>query len=81
MEDGLDHYARPYAPLNPLICFAERPGQLLGDTLVPWPMQPGQSQRYDDEYDRHGPCCVLLAVEPHTGFRYVQVRSRRPAVD
>lgn len=81
MEDVLDQYARPYDPLNPLICFDERPCQLLGDTLVPLPMKPGKSKRYDYEYERHGTCCVLLAFEPHTGFRYVQVRSRRTAVD
>jgi DDE superfamily endonuclease len=26
-------------------------------------------------------CCVLLAFEPHTGFRYVEVRERRTAID
>lgn len=81
MEDVLDQYAKPYDPLSPLICFDERPCQLLGDTLVPLPMKPGKSKRYDDEYERHGTCCVLLAFEPHTGFRYVQIRSRRTAVD
>jgi len=81
MEDVLDQYARPYDPLNPLICFDERPCQLLGDTLVPLPMKPGKSKRYDYEYARHGTCCVLLAFEPHTGLRYVQGRSRRTAVD
>jgi len=44
-------------------------------------MKPGKSKRYDYEYERHGICCVLLAFEPHTGFRYVQVRARRTAVD
>ncbi len=81
MEDVLDQYARPYDPRSPLICVDERPCQLLGDTLVPLPMKPGKSKRYDYEYERHGICCVLLAFEPHTGFRYVQVRARRTAVD
>jgi len=49
--------------------------------LVPLPMEPGQPQRVDYEYERQGTCCVLLAFEPHTGFRYVQVRARRTAVD
>ena len=71
MEDILYQYARPYDPLTPLICYDERPCQLLGDVLVPIPMQPGQPKRYDHEYERHGTCCVLLAFEPHTGFRYV----------
>jgi hypothetical protein len=81
MEDVLEQYARPYDPLHPLLCYDERPCQLLGDILVPLPMKPGQPARYDYEYERHGTCCVLLAFEPHTGFRYVQIRARRTAVD
>jgi hypothetical protein len=81
MEDVLEQYARPDDPLHPLICYDERPCQLLGDVLVPLPMQPGRPVRYDYEYERNGTCCVLLAFEPHTGFRYVQVRARRTAVD
>jgi hypothetical protein len=44
-------------------------------------MEPGQPRRVDYEYERNGTCCVLLAFEPHRGFRYVQVRARRTAVD
>jgi len=81
MEDILDQYARPYDPQQPLLCYDERPCQLLGEVLVPLPMEPGRPQRVDYEYERQGTCCVLLAFEPHTGFRYVQVRTRRTAVD
>jgi hypothetical protein len=38
-------------------------------------------KRYHYEYEKHGSCCVFLAFEPHTGFRYVEVRQRRTAVD
>jgi hypothetical protein len=44
-------------------------------------MSPGKAQRSHYEYAKHGSCCVLLAFEPHTGFRYVEVRQRRTAVD
>lgn len=81
MEDVLHQYAQPYDPLRPLICFDERPCQLLGDSIVPIPMKPGKLKREDYEYERNGTCCVLLAFEPHTGFRYVQVRERRTAAD
>jgi hypothetical protein len=81
MEDIVDQYARPYDPCQPRLCSDERPCQLLGDVLVPLPMEPGRPRRVDYEYERHGTCCVLLAFEPHTGFRYVQVRARRTAVD
>jgi DDE superfamily endonuclease len=81
MEDILDQYARPYDLRWPLLCYDERPCQLLGDVLVPLPMDPGHPQRVDYEYERHGTCCVLLAFEPQTGFRYVQVRTQRTAED
>ena len=42
MEDILDQYARPYDLCQPLLCYDERPCQLLGDVLVPLPMEPGQ---------------------------------------
>ena len=57
MEDVLDLYELPYDPRRPQICFDERPCQLLGDTLVPIPMQPGQCYKYDYHYDRNGTCC------------------------
>ena len=81
MEDILDQYARPYDPRSPLLCYDERPCQLLGDVRVPLPVEPGQPRRVDYEYERQGTCCVLLAFEPQTGFRYVQVRAQRTAVD
>lgn len=81
MEDVLYQYAQPYDPLIPLLCYDERPCQLLGDVLAPLPMQPGYPARYDYEYERNGTGCILLAFDPHTGFRYVQVRARRTAVD
>jgi hypothetical protein len=81
MEDVLAQYAMPYDPLRPLICFDERPCQLLGDVLMPLPMKPGRPQREDYEYERHGTCCVLLAFDPHRGFRYLEVRPRRTALD
>jgi hypothetical protein len=81
MEDILDLYEMPYDPDYPQICFDERPCQLLGDTLVPIPMQPGKCYKYDHHYERNGVCCLLVAVEPLTGFRFVQVRKQRTKVD
>jgi hypothetical protein len=81
MEDLLDLYEWPYDPRWPQICFDERPCQLLGDTRVPIPMQPGKCAKYDDHYARNGTCCLFLAVEPLTGFRFAQVRKHRTKVD
>jgi hypothetical protein len=81
MEDILTLYEEPYDPLCPVICFDERPCQLLGDVLAPIPMKPGRSKHQDYEYKRHGTCCVLLAFDPGRRWRFVQVRARRTAVD
>lgn len=81
MEDVLDLYALPYDPEWPQVCFDERPCQLLGDTLVPIPMQPGKCYKYDYHYERKGVCNLFIAVEPLTGFRFAQVRTQRTKVD
>ena len=81
MEDILSLYEESYDPLRPVICFDERPCQLIGEVLVPMPMRPGREQRQDYEYERNGTCCVLLAVEPLRGWRFTQVRERRTAID
>ena len=81
MEQVLGIYARPYAPLKPLWCFDERPCLLIGDTIVPLPVEPGKPQRRNYEYERHGVCTVFLAVQPHTGLTFVQVRERRTCQD
>jgi hypothetical protein len=81
MERILDLYAQPYDPQHPLWCVDERPCQLLGDTLVPIAMKPGKKWRYDHHYERHGVCHLLIAFQPHTGQRFVQIRQRRTAQD
>jgi DDE superfamily endonuclease len=81
MEDILALYEQPYDPCRPVICFDERPCQLIGEVLVPIPMQPGRIKRQDDEYVRQGTCCILIACEPLRGWRFVQVRMRRTAID
>lgn len=81
MEDVLHQLEMPYDPLRPLIYFDERPCFLIEEAGSIIPMSPGKAKRYDYEYKKNGSCCVFLAIEPHTGFRYVEVRDRRTAVD
>jgi DDE superfamily endonuclease len=81
MEDVLYQYAFPDDPLQPLICFDERPCFLIGDAGGILPMSPGKAKRYHYAYEKHGSCCIFLAFEPQTGRRYVEVRARRTAVD
>ena len=74
-------YELPYDPKRPLICIDERPCQLIGDVLVPIPMQPGKPKREGYQYKRHGVCTVFMALEPLTGWRFVMVRKRRTKKD
>jgi hypothetical protein len=81
MENILHLYELPYDPKRPLICFDERPCQLIEDVLVPLPMEPGKTKREDYHYKRNGVCTVFIAFEPLTGQRFVQVRQRRTKKD
>ena len=81
MEQVLDVYERPVDPKRPVVCFDERPCQLLGDVLMPIPMKPGRVERQDYHYERHGTCAVLMAVEPLCGKRVVKVTERKTKKD
>lgn len=81
MEQVLDVYERSYDLEHPVVCFDERPCQLLGDVLMPIPMKPGRIERQDYHYTRHGTCVVLLAVEPLAGYRRVTVTKRKTKKD
>lgn len=77
MEEGLDLYEEPYDALRPVICFEERPCQLIGKARDPLPLKPGCIERFDSEYERGGICWVLMSLEPLSGWRGVVVTERR----
>ena len=81
MEELLDLYELPYDEKRPLVCFDERPCQLLGDMMAPIPMKPASVKKLDEHYKRNGTCSVLLACEPLKGFRYLEVRETRTRRD
>ena len=81
MEQVLDTYEKPYDSRRPVVCFDERPCQLLGDILMPIPMKPGRVERHDYHYKRNGTCVVLMAVEPLAGQRVVKVTERKTKKD
>ena len=81
MEQILNTYEQPYDPRRPVVCFDERPCQLLGDVLMPLPMKSGRVERQDYHYERHGTCVVLMAVEPLAGRRFVKVTEQRTKKD
>lgn len=81
MERVLDIYKRPYDPLRPVVCMDESPRQLIRETRLPLPSQPGVVERYDYEYERCGVCSIFMAVEPLHGKRIVQIKERRTKRD
>ncbi len=81
MEEVLDLYEEPYDEKRPVVCFDERPCQLLADVrdpLAPRPGGPaGGARLVDHEYERGGTANVHIAFEPLTGRRRVEVTKRR----
>lgn len=81
MEDVLEVYTRPHNPARPLVCLDETSKQLVAETRMPIPMQPGQPARYDYEYERNGTASLFMLFAPLEGWRHVKVTARRTAVD
>lgn len=81
MEDLLDLYSLPYDPLRPVICFDERPYQLVDDVYETSPPEPGKPQRYDYEYKRNGIVNLFASLEPLAGWRHIEVTRQRTKVD
>jgi len=81
MEDVLDLYCRPYDPRYPVVNMDEQPVQLVGETRIPLPAEPGHPERVDYEYERHGTADLFLFVEALAGWRKLGTRERRTAVD
>ena len=81
MEAVLDLYEEPYDEKRPVICFDERPCQLLADVREPLPSRlggaGGGARLVDHEYERGGTCHVHVSFEPLTGRRRVEVTERR----
>jgi hypothetical protein len=67
----------PYDPKRPVVCFDERPCQLLAEVREPLAMGTGRPERRDHEYHRRGTAHLFVAFEPLTGWRDVEVRERR----
>jgi hypothetical protein len=81
MEDVLDLYAEAYDSDYPVVCFDERPCQLVADTLEPLPRKPGRTKRVDYEYERRGVCNAFMIFQPLAGWREVKVTTRRAKQD
>jgi hypothetical protein len=81
MEDVLHLYALPHNEQRPVICYDEMPVQLLGEVVAPLAINSGKAHRFDYEYRRCGTANILLAIEPLTGKRVVEVSQQRTKAD
>jgi hypothetical protein len=81
MEDVLEVYQRPYDPQRPVVCLDETSKALRDTPRGHLPLEPGQPERQDYEYARHGVSNLFLAVEPLQGRRRVRVTERRTGQD
>jgi hypothetical protein len=80
MKDVLEVYAEPYEPRRAKVNWDATSKPWSQEPRIPLPAQPGQPQRCDDEYERHGTRPLLLFVEPQAGRRHVHVTEQRAKV-
>ena len=69
--------AEPYAGVPARVCFDERPCFLIGDTVLPLPMNEGRPKREHYEYEKFGSFVLMVAVDPKAGWRFARVFERR----
>lgn len=81
MEDILDLYAEAHDPLYPVVCFDERPYQLVSQIVQPIAAEPGRRQRYDYHYKREGTCNLFIAFCPRQAWRHITVTGHRTKAD
>jgi hypothetical protein len=81
MENVLEVYHRPYDANRPVVCMDETSKQLVKETRVPRPVNPGHAERIDHEDERNGTANVFLFVAPLAGWRKVNITERRTRGD
>ncbi len=77
MERLLWLYSLPLVSRCPVVCFDERPCFLIGNTVASLALKAGSVVREHYEYEKHGSCALLAAIEPKTGKRLAQVFDQR----
>lgn len=81
MEDALALYEMPYDERYPTVCLDEKPVVLHAEVRLGLPTAPGQVERRDYEYERHGTANLFVMIEPLAGLRHVAVTERRTKQD
>jgi hypothetical protein len=81
MEDVLEVYTREQDADCPLVCMDECPKQLIGETRIPLPAEPGKKACFDTEYVRNGTCNIFMFVAPLEGWRRAEITEQRTRGD
>jgi hypothetical protein len=81
MEDVLVLYEMPYDERYPTVCLDEKPIVLHAEVRESLAPKPGQVERRDYEYERHGTANLFVMVEPLAGWRHVAVTAHRTKQD
>ena len=77
----LEVYQRPHGPKRPMVCLDEVCKQLTASAREPLAARPGQVERTDYEYVRHGQANLFMLFAPLEAWREVQVHKTRNASD
>jgi len=81
MEDVLKLDAAEPKACQPVVCFDERPVQLVAETRTPIPSAPGRPARVDSKYRRAGVANLFVLFALHLGWRHVWPTERRTTYD
>lgn len=81
MEAVLEVYKRPLNPRHPVVCMDESSVQCVKEVRPPIAAKPGQSERYDVEYERNGVAHLLLFYAPFDNWRRIRVADNHAACE
>lgn len=81
MEAVLEVYKRPYDPQNPVVCMDETSIQCTKEIRAPIAAEPGQTERYDVEYERNGVAHLILFYAPLESWRRIRVADNHAACE
>lgn len=81
MEAVLEVYKRPHEPLYPVVCMDETSVQCIKEVRPPITAKPGETERYDVEYERNGVAHLVLFYAPFENWRRIQVADNHAACE
>ncbi len=79
MENVLEVYKRSNDPLHPVVCMDETSKQCIKEVRSPIAARPGETERYDAEYERNGVAHLLMFYAPFDNWRRIQVADNHAA--